>query len=49
MGLVPKSISETTNLEELAELLNLSKESIDKALNADYVKEDTFVPLRKNI
>ena len=47
MGLVPKSISETTNLEELAELLNLSKESIDKALNADYVKEDTFVPLRK--
>ena len=37
----------TTNLTRLAELLNITEDTIKNALSASYVKEDTFVPLRK--
>lgn len=47
VGLVPGKMNETTNLEELSNLLGISKDAISNALNADYVKEGTFVPLRK--
>lgn len=48
VGLVPGKMNETTNIEKLSELLGISKETIDNAIKADYVKENTFVPL-KNI
>ena len=47
VGLVPRSMDDTTDLAKLAELLGITEETINNALNAEYVKEDTFVPLRK--
>lgn len=48
IGLVPGKMSEdkTTDIAKIAELLDLSVESIEKSLQASYVKEDTFVPLK---
>ena len=46
VGLVPGKMNETTDLNQIASLLNISKETIENSLNASYVKEDTFVPLR---
>lgn len=40
-------MDDTTNLGELANLLKIEEETINNSLNASYVKEDTFVPLRK--
>ncbi len=50
MGIVPGKLSENKeqDLEKLAELLNISVESINKELSSSWVKDDTFVPL-KNI
>ena len=47
VGLVPGKMDDTTDLAKLAELLGITEETINNALNAEYVKEDTFVPLRK--
>lgn len=49
VGLVPKSIKEETkkqDIEKIAELLDLSVDTINRSLSASYVKEDTFVPLK---
>ena len=47
VGLVPGKMDNTTDLGKLAELLGITEETINNALNAEYVKDDTFVPLRK--
>lgn len=47
VGLVPGKMDDTTNLAKLAELLGITEDTINNSLNAEYVKEDTFVPLRK--
>lgn len=48
MGIVPKDIEgqETAVIEQLATVLGMTKESIEKALNATWVKPDYFVPLK---
>jgi penicillin-binding protein len=48
VGLVPGKLGENSdeNLTKLAELLGISRESIDKKLSAKWVREDSFVPLK---
>ncbi len=50
VGLVPGKLAENPDREEnlarLSELLELSVERIEKELNASWVRDDTFVPLR---
>lgn len=48
MGIVPKDIEgqETAVIEQLATVLGMTKESIEKALNASWVQPDYFVPLK---
>lgn len=48
VGLVPGKIEEnrTVALEQLASLLDLSVESIEKKLSAKWVKADSFVPIQ---
>ncbi|WP_066055629.1 penicillin-binding transpeptidase domain-containing protein [Robertmurraya korlensis] len=48
MGIVPKEIEgqEAAVIEQLSAVLGMSKESIEKALNASWVKPDYFVPLK---
>ncbi len=49
IGFVPGKMNETTKEQDIkivANLLNMSEETIKKSLSASYVKEDTFVPLR---
>lgn len=49
VGLVPGKINEETkeqDIAKVAELLDLSVNTIKNSLLASYVKEDTFVPLR---
>lgn len=48
IGLVPEKMSEdpTEDLEWLAELLEVSVESIQKKLDAGWVKEGSFVPVK---
>lgn len=48
VGLVPGKMGEDKegDIERIAELLDISKESITKQLSASYVKEDTFVPIK---
>lgn len=47
-GLVPGKMSEKKeeDIAKVAELLEMPVENINKALQASYVKEDTFVPLK---
>ena len=48
IGLVPGWMNEETKTEDIkkvAELLNMSVDSVNKKMNASYVKEDTFVEL----
>ena len=40
-------MDDTTDLAKISELLGMSVERINNSLNASYVGEDTFVPLRK--
>ena len=47
VGLVPGKMDDTTNLAKLSELLGITEDTINNSLDAEYVKEDTFVPLRK--
>ncbi|BBF41661.1 penicillin-binding protein 3 [Lachnospiraceae bacterium KM106-2] len=48
VGLVPGNMSKDPSLdiEQLAKLLNVSKESIEKKLSASWVKKDSFVPIK---
>lgn len=48
VGLVPGKMSEnkSEDIKKVAELLNVSEESINKLLLASYVKDDTFVPIK---
>lgn len=48
VGVVPKKLGENkeNNLNEIAKILGISREDIDKKLGASYVKEDMFVPLK---
>lgn len=48
MGLVPKEIEgqEEAVIEQLATALGVTKESIEKALNASWVQPDYFVPIK---
>lgn len=47
-GLVPGKMGENkeADIEKIAQLLEVSVETINKALSASYVKEDTFVPIK---
>lgn len=49
IGIVPEKLGANAEQEKrrIAELLNMSVERIDAALNADWVKPDLFVPLKK--
>lgn len=49
IGLVPGKMSQDSeaDLEKLAELLEISVESIQKKLEVSWVKEDSFVPVKK--
>ena len=50
VGLVPGKMNESPDedIQKLSQLLGISEESIRKKLDAGWVKEDSFVPL-KNI
>jgi len=49
VGLVPGKMSDNkeAEIEKIAGLLDVSTDSINNALNASYVKDDTFVPIKK--
>lgn len=47
VGLVPGKMDDTTDLSKMADLLGVSKRSIEKKLDAKWVKDGTFVPIRK--
>lgn len=49
VGLVPGKMSEDrdSDISKLAELLDLNAEDIAKSLEASYVQDDTFVPLKQ--
>lgn len=49
IGLVPGKLGENKedNINKIAKLLDMSTETINKYLSATYVKDDTFVPLKK--
>ncbi len=49
VGIVPGKLGENkeANIEKISELLEISTETINKALSASWVKEDIFVPLKK--
>ncbi len=48
IGLVPEQMeNETTEVEKLAKLLDIKKETIEKALSADWVQPNLFVPIKK--
>lgn len=48
VGFVPGKMNEDSqaDIEKVAELLEISIDTINKALSASYVKDDTFVPLK---
>lgn len=49
VGIVPKKLSENkdADIEKIAELLGMSADSINKSLSALWVKDDSFVPIKK--
>ena len=49
VGIVPKKLSENkdADIEKIAELLGMTSDSINKSLSALWVKEDSFVPIKK--
>ncbi len=47
VGVVPGKMNETTDLKRLSELLQINEDTINSSIKETYVKEDTFVPLRK--
>ena len=49
VGIVPGKLGENKeeNIKQIADLLEVTTEGINSALSASYVKEDTFVPIKK--
>lgn len=49
VGIVPKKLSDNkdADIEKIAELLGITSDSINKSLSALWVKEDSFVPIKK--
>lgn len=50
IGIVPGKLNNTskdTDIAKIAELLEVSKDTINEYLSASYVKDDTFVPIKK--
>ena len=49
VGIVPGKLGENkeTNIEQIATLLGITAEEINDELSASWVKDDTFVPLKK--
>lgn len=49
VGIVPKKLSENkdADIEKIAELLGMTSDSINKSLSALWVKDDSFVPIKK--
>ena len=49
VGIVPKKLSENkdADIEKIAELLGMTADSINKSLSALWVKDDSFVPIKK--
>ncbi|WP_445488823.1 penicillin-binding transpeptidase domain-containing protein [Niallia sp. 03133] len=49
IGLVPEQMGDNKEavVEKLSKLLDIKKETIDKALNADWVQPSYFVPIKK--
>lgn len=49
VGIVPGKLGENkdVNISKISELTGVSVESINKFLSASYVKDDTFVPIKK--
>ncbi|MFT8322650.1 MAG: penicillin-binding transpeptidase domain-containing protein [Bacillus sp. (in: firmicutes)] len=49
VGLVPEQIGDNKDMviEQLAKLLDIKKETIEKALNANWVQPSYFVPIKK--
>lgn len=49
VGIVPKKLSENkdADIEKIAELLGMQADSINKSLSALWVKDDSFVPIKK--
>ena len=49
IGIVPGKLGEDkeTNIEKIGNLLGISIESINKSLSANWVKADSFVPIKK--
>lgn len=49
IGIVPGKLGENKeqNIEQIANLLGTTSESINKSLSASWVKDDSFVPLKK--
>ncbi len=47
VGLVPGKMNETTDISKLANLLGMKEDTIKSKLGESYVKDDTFVALRK--
>lgn len=48
VGVVPKKLGDNKeeSLNDIAKILEISREDIDKKLGASYVKEDMFIPLK---
>lgn len=49
VGIVPGKLGENkeTNIEQIANILGMTADSINKSLSASWVKEDSFVPIKK--
>ncbi len=47
VGIVPSKMDETTDLNKIAELTKVDIDKIKKSLEAEYVKENTFVAITK--
>ena len=49
VGIVPGKLGENkeAGIQQMSELLGISVESINKSLSASWVKDDTFVPIKK--
>lgn len=49
VGIVPGKLGENrdTNIEKIAQLLGTTADAINKSLSASWVKDDTFVPIKK--
>ena len=49
IGIVPGKLGENKqeNIEKIAELLGTTSEALNKSLSASWVKNDTFVPIKK--